>query len=171
MPSSRRSSQPRNWTQVSPTLQADSLPSEPPGKPSSFLGTSNKQEFCTYQYICFLWNPERQVLLFMSIFHIRVMHIQEVKVLVHCHTACEEQEGINNQRCLTPKSVFLITVLLRFLVYGWCSWQLNIKINIVYFSKHRCFECWMQLVASLTFFLPKSQNAPASAYCSHSSDS
>ena len=33
MPSSRRSSQARDQTQVSPTLQADSLPSEPPGKP------------------------------------------------------------------------------------------------------------------------------------------
>ena len=33
MPSSRRSSQSRDQTQVSPTLQADSLPSEPPGKP------------------------------------------------------------------------------------------------------------------------------------------
>ena len=32
MASSRESSQPRNWTQVSP-LQVDSLPSEPPGKP------------------------------------------------------------------------------------------------------------------------------------------
>ena len=32
MPSSWRSSQPRDWTQ-SPALQVDSLPSEPPGKP------------------------------------------------------------------------------------------------------------------------------------------
>ena len=32
IPSSRRSSQPRNWTQVS-ALQVDCLPSEPPGKP------------------------------------------------------------------------------------------------------------------------------------------
>ena len=34
MPSSRRSSQPRDQTQV-PTLQVDSLPSEPPGKPKN----------------------------------------------------------------------------------------------------------------------------------------
>ena len=34
MPSSRRSSQPRDWTQVS-KLQVDSLSSEPPGKPTN----------------------------------------------------------------------------------------------------------------------------------------
>ena len=34
MPSSGGSSQPRDWTQVSP-LQADSLPYEPPGKPKN----------------------------------------------------------------------------------------------------------------------------------------
>ena len=34
VPSSRGSSQPRDWTQ-SPTLQADSLSSEPPGKPKN----------------------------------------------------------------------------------------------------------------------------------------
>ena len=34
MPSSRESSQLRDWTQVSPALQADSLPSELPGKPT-----------------------------------------------------------------------------------------------------------------------------------------
>ena len=94
-------------------------------KPSSFLGTSNKQEFCTYQYICFLWNLERQVLLFMPVFQIRVTYIKEVRVLVHCHTACEQQKDISNQSCLTPKSVFLITVLLCFLVYG--LMQLAIK--------------------------------------------
>ena len=33
MPSSRGSSQPRDRTQVSPALQVDSWPSEPPGKP------------------------------------------------------------------------------------------------------------------------------------------
>ena len=35
MPSSRGSSQPRDQTQVSPSLQADSLPAEPPGKPKN----------------------------------------------------------------------------------------------------------------------------------------
>ena len=35
MPSSRGSSQPRDQAQVSPSLQADSLPAEPPGKPKS----------------------------------------------------------------------------------------------------------------------------------------
>ena len=34
IPSSRRSSQPRDWTQVS-SLQADSLPAEPQGKPKN----------------------------------------------------------------------------------------------------------------------------------------
>ena len=33
-PFSRGSSQPRDWTQ-SPTLQVDSLPTEPPGKPKN----------------------------------------------------------------------------------------------------------------------------------------
>ena len=35
MPSSRESSQPRDWTLVS-SLQADSLPPEPPGKPTLY---------------------------------------------------------------------------------------------------------------------------------------
>ena len=35
MPSSRGSSQPRDWTQVS-CMQVDSLPTEPPGKPIKF---------------------------------------------------------------------------------------------------------------------------------------
>ena len=38
MPSFRGSSQPRDWTR-SPTLQADSLPFEPPGKPGNKGGT------------------------------------------------------------------------------------------------------------------------------------
>ena len=36
VPSSRGSSQSRDWTQ-SPTLQVDSLPAEPPGKPKKYL--------------------------------------------------------------------------------------------------------------------------------------
>ena len=35
MPSSRGFSQTRDWTQVSPTMQVDSLSSEPPGKPTN----------------------------------------------------------------------------------------------------------------------------------------
>ena len=153
MPSSRRSSQPRNWTPVPPTLQADSLPSEPPGKPSSFLGASNKQEFCTYQYICFLWNLERHVLLFMSIFQIRVTYIKEVRVLVHCHTACEQQKDISNQSCLTPKSVFLITALLCFLVYG--LMQLAIKHQNKYCIFFKASLFWMlDAISCIIDFFP-----------------
>ena len=41
MPSSRGSSQPRDGPR-SPTLQVDSLPSEPPGKPGGQYGNSLK---------------------------------------------------------------------------------------------------------------------------------
>ena len=40
VPFSRASSQPRDWTR-SPTLQADSVPSEPPGGSHSFAGMSH----------------------------------------------------------------------------------------------------------------------------------
>ena len=48
MPSSRGSSQPRDQTQVSHTA-ADSLPSEPPGKPTAEappLRKTSRQPFC-----------------------------------------------------------------------------------------------------------------------------
>jgi len=37
IPFSRGSSQPRDWSHISPALQADSLLSEPPGKPSGYI--------------------------------------------------------------------------------------------------------------------------------------
>ena len=41
MPSSRGSSHPRIFEPWSPTLQADSLPSEPPGKPNTGVGSQS----------------------------------------------------------------------------------------------------------------------------------
>ena len=44
IPFSRRSSQPRDWTQLCVALQADSLPAEPPGKP---MINGNQTQKCT----------------------------------------------------------------------------------------------------------------------------
>ena len=72
MPSSRRSSQSRDWTQ-SPPLQVDSLQSEPLGNPSLLLD-------------CQLFQDKKHALLFLTTPHVldRILYIVCDKHLIWC---------------------------------------------------------------------------------------
>ena len=63
IPFSRGSSQPRDQTQVSPTFQANSLPSEPPGRPEPqkhFVSERSQTGEATYYMISFIQNTQNR---------------------------------------------------------------------------------------------------------------
>ena len=113
IPFSNRSFQPRDWT-WSPTLQADSLLSEPPGKPEITLCVYAKSLSCV-QLFATLWTVAHQAHLSMGLSQVRILE----------WVAMPSSRGSSRPR--DQNCVSYVSCIGKHILYHYTTWEAHIR--------------------------------------------